>query len=277
MNISVVTAVYNRALQMERGLMTLISQKFKPYELVIVDDGTVDQGLTQAAVNRIEKKCKKRKINFQYIYLDHPEPRISCIPRNIGIRSATGDTIVFTESECLHVGETLEPLVNKLIQNPLRTPVATQIWTMGEKISNELSPEHFKDPSHILKHPYAQLTTSPNMINSKAPDSDWGITGSLNCITGCFFAVKKEDLLAIGGFDEDFEGHGWDDFDLFERLNIYGKPILACDDIAVIHQWHRKDYPYNIYDAAERNGTKSKDRVWNGEFRANIGKEWGIR
>lgn len=271
MKTSLISVTYNRAQQMDRGLRTVLSQTVIPDEIIIVDDGSTDN-TTEVVKQLIVDYLGK---TIRYIYIDSPAPRISCYPRNVGIKKAKGDIIIFTESECLHIGDTIKSLLDMAAFHPDQTIVATQVWSMGQRIYQKLSPEDFAKPARILSHPYAMLVTDPNMQNTNAPDSDFGITGSNNCLTGCLFLVKKQWLLDIGGFDESFEGHGFDDFDLFERLNLYGKPILQTNDIAVIHQWHRKDYPYNIYQAAERNGTLSEKRIKTGEFRANIGKEWG--
>lgn len=271
MKISIVTSTYNRSLQASRGLQSLLNQNILPDELIIVDDGSTDD---TRAVSR-ELINKNPKVNIGYIYLDHPEHRISCIPHNVGFKQSTGDIVMFVESEILHVGNTIEQMLAKMNENPNRTPVATQVWTVQEKIYKKLSQDNFDRPSTILNHQYAQLTDSTNLNNTKAPDSDWAITGSINCLTGCFFAVERKWLEDIGGFDESFEGHGGDDFNLFDRLAAYGTGILPCNDICVIHQWHEKNYPYNIYNKAEENMRKGADLLKTGEYRANIGKNWG--
>lgn len=265
---SVVTVTYNKSLQLERGINTILSQDTLPDEIIIVDDGSTDN--TEHVCAELTKRARELNVNLKYVYLDHPEPRISCIPRNVGWKEAKGDIIVFTEPECLHVGNTISELLNKFELNPENSHLASQVWTIQEKIYKKLSEDNFKRPQTILNHEYAQLTDNSNMSNTKAPDSDWAITGQLNCAAGCLFAVKKEWLEDVGGFDESFEGHGFDDFDLFNRLALYGKGVLKHDDIIVIHQWHEKNYPYNIYDMAERNGKISEDNIKNGIFKVNI-------
>lgn len=277
MKISLVTATFNRALQLKRGLITVLSQENLPpdMEIVIVDDGSIDD--TKKVVDFLRLEADKRYpfLTIKYIYLNHPEHRISSIPRNVGIKEATGEIIIFTESECLHIGNTINQILQKMIDHPENTPVATQIWTMGQRIYQKLDDETFKYPSRILSHPYAQLTNNANMNNTKAPDADFAITGSLNCLTGCFFACQRQWLMDIGGFDESFTGHSYDDFDLFARLAIYGKGILPCDDITVIHQWHEKNYPYNIYEHGERNGKISEANIKAGKYKVNQDHQWG--
>lgn len=268
--ISAITAVFNRSPQARYGLVSLARQNRPPDEIVVVDDGSRDN-LPEVFAD-LQRGFPA--IQWRYIYLDHPEHRISCIPRNVGIRQAQGDIIVFTEPEVLHCGETTRALEMALEKEPC-VPVITQIWSMGPLVYRSLKEEELGNPAGLLQHQYAQLTTSPNMQNTRA-NADWAITGSLNCMAGCMFAVRKDDLLAVGGFDEEFTGHGFDDFDLYARLGLYGRPLHNINELAVIHQWHEKNYPYNIYEHAQKNGARSEARLHAGEYRANIGREWGM-
>lgn len=272
--ISVVSVTYNRAEQMKRGLTSILVQDELPDQIVLVDDGSVDK--TSSVVNQLMKEFNKKGVSFKYIHLDFPAPRISCIPRNIGIKQADGDVIIFTEPEGLHVGNTIKQLREAMEKNPDNTILASQVWTMGQRIQEKLTDEEFLHPARIINHPYAMLVDG-NMQNTNAPDSDFGITGEKNCNAGVLFAAKKKWLTDIRGFDESFEGHGFDDFDLFNRLALYGKGVLKDPDIAIIHQWHDKSfYKFNIYDAAKSNGEISEARIKAGEYRANIGRRWGL-
>lgn len=269
MKISLVTCVFNRKLQFERGIRSILQQSLLPDEIVVVDDGSTD------GLKDIVDLLHTDHPIFRYVYVDHPEHRISSVPRNVGIKQSSGDIIFFTEPECLHIGDTIAQLKQKFDEDPEHTHLASQVWTIQEKIYKKLSEDNFARPITILQHPYAQLTDNTNMQNTKAPDSDWAITGQNNCAAGCFFGVRREWLEAIGGFDESFVGHGFDDFDLYERLALYGHGVIKHDDIVVIHQWHEKAYPFNIYDMAEKNGKISAENIKNGIYEVNKGKEWG--
>lgn len=262
---SLVTATWNRSEQLKRGIMTVINQTDTVNEIVVVDDGSTDD--TKLVCEYLKEKAIEKQIDFTYVYLDHKEARISSIPKNIGFEHTKGDIVFFTESELLHVTDTIKQATDTILQG--KTPLATQIWTMGERIYKKLDEAYYENPRRILAHEYAQLTTNANMDNTNAPDSDWAITGSNNCYAGCFFGVKRNWFIDIGGFDEKMEGHGYEDWDLLHRLDLYGKPVFQDNNMIVIHQWHTKNYPYNIYDMAEKNGKMSEERLKRGEFKAN--------
>lgn len=269
---SLITITWNRCEQLRRGISTVINQEDTVDEIIIVDDGSTDN--TMAVSNQLKDKAKEKGIELIYIYLNHPEARISSIPKNIGFKQSTGDIIFFTESEMLHVTDTIKQASEVITEG--YTPLATQIWTMGQKIWEKLDEDYYTHPARILSHEYAQLTDNTNMDNRKAPDADWGITGSINCYAGCFLGCKRKWVEDIGGFDESMEGHGWEDWDFLHRLDKYGAPVRKCNDIIVIHQWHTKNYPYNTFDHAEKNGKISADRLKEGKYIVNEGKEWGI-
>jgi len=279
MKVSVVTCAWNRAIQTGYGLRSIMVQDEPPDEIILVDDGSVDD-IGHVAVE-LDGLAKEKGITFDYIYLNHPEARISSFPRNVGLRNAKHEVVIFTEPECLHVGNTIKQIKDAIASKPEEVPLATQIWTVGPAIWKETARDRddlLIHPAALLNHPYAQLTDDHNMQNTKAPDSDWGITGSINCYAGCLFGAYKKDLMLLQGFDEEFVGHGFDDFDLFERFKLIGRPIVPHNEIVVIHQWHEKNYPYNIYDCAKINGERSAERVKQGEYRANINNpNWGIK
>lgn len=275
MKISTVSSTFNRDLQTKFGIRSIINQQRPPDEIIIVDDGSTDNTRHDCAI--LEREAKEKGIDFKYIFLNYPDHRISCYPRNVGFKESTGDIVIFSEPECLHIGNTISQIVEKMDQNPKRTIIASQIWTMGDKAWKNLDQDLFDHPEKIPSHPHAMLITDPNMQNTNAPDSDWGITGSNNCMAGCLIGLERKWFEDVGGFDEEFEGHGGDDFNLYDRLAMYGTGILPCNDIGVIHQWHEKRYPYNIYEMAEKNLTKGTARLKEGEYRANINNNWGAR
>ncbi len=275
--ISIIIATYNRENLLRKGVMSILRQDNFPeeLELVIVDDGSVDA--TRETCADLAEIARSKKIQFKYIYLDHPAPRISCIPRNIGIKQAKGDILIFTESEALHVGNTINQLIKMTEEYPENTILASQVWTTQRLIAEQLTEEEYARPEKILLHPYAQLTTSSNLDNTKAPNADWAITGEANCNAGILFATRKEWLLKVGGFDESFTGFAFDDFDLFNRLALIGHGIMKAPHIAVIHAWHDKSfYPGNIYEQGEANGKKSEANIHAGIYKVNDGDSLGI-
>lgn len=263
---SLVMVTFNRAAQLENGLHTLSNQMFLPDEIIIVDDGSTDN------TPEVIEKWKKSLPIVSY-RTSHIEHRISCIPRNIGIKQAKGEIVLFSEPEMLHPAENIGKLLSLITDK--NYVVSTRIYTMGEAAWIHLKQSELDSPELLEKHEYAMMT-GPNFQNTKAPDSDWAISGQENCLTGAFFGLYRKHLLEVGGFDESFMGHGFDDFDLFERLGLYGLKRVLTNEMTIFHQWHKKEYPYNIYDHAEKNGQISQANIKSGIYKVNQDHEWGV-
>jgi N-terminal domain of galactosyltransferase len=265
--------------------------QYPPDQIILVDDGSQDDGQTDDVARRLERLAKEKGIDFEYVYINHPEARVSSYPRNVGLRKTKHEIVMFTEPECLHVGETIKQMKDRIEADPMKVYVATQIWTMGQSIWNKLSEDEFAHPEKIIQHPYAQLTDAIKTSNTKAPDSDWAITGSNNCFAGCLLGTLREHFMACRGFNEKFKRYGYDDWDMINRVALYLNkkkniepdgtiPVNHenCNDIVVIHQWHTKNYPDNIYEAAEENGRMMADMIEKeNEHRANLDHDnWGL-
>ena len=83
---------------------------------------------------------------------------------------------------------------------------------------------------------------------------------------GCNFAAWRDDLLAVGGFDETISGPGPEDIDIALRLIRYGVVKKEARYAApVLHLWHP---PREIREANDR---RFEERLDSGGFRAEVG------
>lgn len=85
---SIVMPTYNRALTIGRAIESVIAQTFTDWELIVVDDGSVDD--TKAVVAQYGDE------RIRYIYQENAERSAA---RNNGINNAQGDYICFIDSD----------------------------------------------------------------------------------------------------------------------------------------------------------------------------------
>lgn len=90
MKFSVIVPAYNSELYIGELLESIINQTFLDYEVIIVDDGSMDK------TNNIVKKYIKEHINFHLI--ESVNKGVSSA-RNIGIENASGEYIVFADAD----------------------------------------------------------------------------------------------------------------------------------------------------------------------------------
>jgi GT2 family glycosyltransferase len=72
---------------------------------------------------------------------------------------------------------------------------------------------------------------------------------------GANFAVDRQDLLLVNGFDEDFLGWGGEDIDLNHRLSLVG--VKAASELGRAVIYHL-DHPVRVADDGDANLTRLK-------------------
>ena len=105
---SVIIPVYNRPDEIKELLESLLVSDYnKPYEIVIVEDGS-----TVTCSSEIENF--KGKLNISYYYKENSGPGDS---RNFGMKKSKGDYFVIFDSDCIIPKEYLTEVENELTAN----------------------------------------------------------------------------------------------------------------------------------------------------------------
>jgi glycosyltransferase involved in cell wall biosynthesis len=209
MRISIVMAFYNRQKLLDRTMKSIEKSRVKNYEVIIVDDASDEPCVCpQAKVLRIEPKDK---------WYHNP-----CIPYNRGFREATGDIVIIQNPECMHVGDILD-YADKNAHTNLYISFGCYAInpTETENLDNGILPEKINSTfvidgrhgwyNHTIYRPKAYHFCS---------------------------AIMRQDLMALGGFDERYaNGVAFDD-DAFIRSIRRKMPVVIVDDPYVIHQYH---------------------------------------
>ncbi len=105
--ISIVIPVYNRPIEVEELLESLTHQTNKQFEIIIVEDGSVD-------------KCDKvveaysSQLNVKYFFKENSGPGTS---RNYGCEKAAGNYYVFLDSDCIIPPQYVETVYDALENN----------------------------------------------------------------------------------------------------------------------------------------------------------------
>ena len=215
-DVSIVLVTYNRCKSVEHQLLNLERQTWPhdKFELVVVDDGGSDR--TFNVVHGMHATYP-----IQYLWQeDVPwgNPRA----RNLGMRFARGEIILFNDDDTFFYPETIASHVryHKMIsQAKVMGLVGVCPEGREERAFSGESPEMFglvKKWANILQ-PWPDTMS---MIQTFMPK---------NC------SMKRENAVRIGGFDEEYAGYyGWDDVDFNRRLLLDGvNPVFAADCLAM--------------------------------------------
>lgn len=98
--VSVIIPTYNREKTLERAVNSVLSQTFKNFEVIIVDDNSTDN--TMSLISRYENN------DFRIRYLQHHKNLGAQAARNTGIKEAKGKWIAFLDSDDEWLPEKLE-------------------------------------------------------------------------------------------------------------------------------------------------------------------------
>lgn len=120
--VSIITPCYNSASYIAQTIESVISQTYKEWEMLIIDDCSTDN-----SVEIIEIYCKKEpRIRYLKTEVSSGSPTK---PRNLGIYEAKGKFIAFLDSDDLWTPDKLE------MQLPLFSNNIAIIYSFYEKIS----------------------------------------------------------------------------------------------------------------------------------------------
>lgn len=197
--LSIVTATRNRAPLLRRCLAALCAQSLDPsrYELVVVDDGSADD--TQAALGEARRtaRCEIRGIHLH-------GRRGAPGARNVGIREARGEIIVFVDDDAL-------------------APPGF--------LAAHLDAHTTHDRPIVCRGP---------VIATRSLDRPFEARGGLLDISTAYFdtdngSVRRDRLLDAGLFDEAFSPYGWEGLDLGVRLREMGLRRVFRRDAPLYH------------------------------------------
>ncbi len=85
-------------------------------------------------------------------------------------------------------------------------------------------------------------------------------------------AIHRDVLLALGGFDEDYVGYGYEDDDMANRLTR-SAVMFRFTDARVLHQWHE---PAGTGISDMSAGREMFERKRLEPVIRNVGREWGM-
>ena len=205
---SIVIPTYNRKPILEKCLVALEHQQLRGdsvisgYEVVLVDDGSTDGTL---------EWLKSHSTEFPHVRSlsqDHQGPAAA---RNLGVEQATGDTIIFIDSDLVVTEHFLQSHAYALVQGQQQLG-SDRLFTYGWVINTC----NFNNPT---SEPYKLTDFS----------AAYFATGNV--------AIARKWLEKAGLFDTRFQLYGWEDLELGVRLKQLGLKLIKCPT-AVGYHWH---------------------------------------
>ncbi len=217
--ISIITPVFNVEPYLAETIESVIQQTYSNWELILVDDGSIDNSPAIA-------KTFASKFPGKIFYFEHPKHtnRGASASRNLGLAKARGALLSFLDSDDYLLPNKLEEQVKIFIQNPTISVVceATKYWYSWANVQAEdiIVPVGAK-PGRVY-HP-------PALATLLYPLGD----GAGFCTCGLLF--KSDVFQSKGGFDERFTGKNqlFEDQVFFLKLCLHEKVYISslCNNL----------------------------------------------
>jgi GT2 family glycosyltransferase len=210
-NLTVIVPTYNRTDLLARCLRGLLDQSASPgdYEVVVVDDGsTQDAAAVVAAVGAPEGRLR----------VFRQENKGPAAARNLGVRQARGEIVLFTGDDCLPD--------KRLVEEHLRAHAqAGDVGVIGM----------------VTWHPEAEVTPFMAFLES-GPQFGFGKIADPDDVSIWHFytancSVQRHWIEQAGGFDEDFKHAAFEDMELAYRMKRRG--------LRIVYRPHAKTYHHH--------------------------------
>lgn len=134
--VSVIIPMYNSEQYIERCILSLSKQKYRSIEILVVDDGSTDQG------EKIVKKLQSGDRRISYIYQENSGPGRA---RNHAVDVSSGKYLLFVDSDDYLSNDYILDLVNQAEDNEAELIIGgyTLIYSDRKK-KEEFVPEYYK-------------------------------------------------------------------------------------------------------------------------------------
>ncbi len=236
-SLSLVVAVYNKPRELRMLLLACARQTWQDFELIIADDGS--DGSIAEAIEDLRGELPFPVIHLWQEDTGWRKNRIL----NAAIRAARGDWMVFIDGDCLPHRCFLEDHASHRTAGFMlcgRRAEMSRRWSEAlseaavrdgsfERIGLRELWESFRGESARAEE---ALRFESSMIRNILHSSVRGMLGSN-------FSVARSDLLAINGFDEEYDGPGLgEDSDVQFRLELLGLRCLSLRHLAIQYHIH---------------------------------------
>lgn len=201
--VSIIIPTHNRADLLPRAINSALSQSYTNYEIIVVDDGSVDN------TQEVLLKFKSDKLRF----LKNETPKGACNARNKGIQAAAGELLAFLDDDDEYLPTYLEELMK--IYNPKWAYVFSGYYKIAKKFGIVKKQIRIKSKTVSVKQMLYEMSASN------------------------LFVADKKKIVEVGCFDENLARS--QDYDLLLRLNLkFGPACCLQKPLYIMHTEHEK-------------------------------------
>lgn len=212
--VSIIIVTWNSKLYLPRCLKALSNQTNKDFEILIMDNGSIDQEYLGLEGQYPGLKLTIKKLNENLGF---------AIANNLGVRLVSGKYLALLNADAFPEPDWLEGLLKAADQNPQFTFFASrQIQANTPDLLDGTG-----DAYHVSGLAWRQ---NYDRLASKYGFQSTEVFGA--CAAAAFYS--RDDFIKVDGFDEDYFSY-FEDVDLSFRLRLTGGRCLYVPQAVVHH------------------------------------------
>lgn len=237
--VSVIVPVYNRLEHLRALFICLLNQKIQPYELIITDDGS-----SEKVLDYINDLIGSAKFKIKHIYQEDKGFRKTRALNN-AVRESEGDYLIFCDQDLIFPNDYIEKILKNAKKNE---------YIMGRAHNTEFDEKNIilkklnETKNYSLIEEVIPKNYSEDMLHQYKLDKKRRILQRLFLnkrgirLAGMSYGLFKDDYLKVNGYDEKYQGWGYEDDDFGNRLCISGvKSRELKTDMIQLHLYHSFD------------------------------------
>lgn len=197
--VSAIVPVHNGGEDFRKCFKNLTQADPAPHEIIVVADGETDG-------------CSNEAETLDAKVIRLPVAGGPARARNVGAREATGNVLLFIDSDVAIYSDTIGKVAAIFEGDP-------GLAALLGSYDDEPGAANFLSQYKNLMHHYVHQTAREDA------STFWGACG----------AIRRETFLALGGFDESYRYPSIEDVELGYRLVQAGHRIRLCKDLQVKH------------------------------------------
>lgn len=237
--VSVIVPVYNRLEHLRALFICLLNQKVQPYELIITDDGS-----SEKILDYIGDLIENAKFKVKHVYQEDKGFRKTRALNN-AVRESEGEYLIFCDQDLIFPDDYIEKILKNAKKNEylmgrahntevdeknmiLKRLNETRDYTL---IKETVPQKYFEDMLYQYKLDKKRRILQRLYLNKR------GIR-----LAGMSYGLFKTDYLKVNGYDEKYQGWGYEDDDFGNRLCASGvKSRELKTDLIQLHLYHPFD------------------------------------
>lgn len=231
--LSVIVTTYNKPQDLVRVLEGLRHQSFQDFEVLVCDDGS-----GPPTAEAVKLFAEEAPFPVQHCWQEDTGFRPAA-SRNLGVRAASGETLVFIDGDCVPFPDFLERHHSAQDAGKFQ---AGERYLLSLEEANQIGIPEIQSGAAFRDPPQREVKRVKKIRRNDRFYRTIGIKPERPRLMTCNASVPRQRVLEINGLDENYEGWGMEDEDLRRRLVAQGaRPGSVIGVANCLHLWHKAD------------------------------------